>query len=145
MSTDANKALVRRYYDEVLNRGDLAVVDELLAPEFVSHAPSGATFGLEQYRQTIAMSRGAFPDLHVVVEAQLAEADRVVTRWTARGTHTGAFMGLPPSGRQVSVSAIHIHRIAGRRVVEHWEQIDALGLLQQLGALPAPGQAQPSR
>jgi len=139
VSEEENKAIVRRYYDEVLTGRNLKVADELFAPDFVSHSPSGKVVDLTTYLQAVSMSHSAFLDLNVTVEDQIAEGNRVVTRWTAHGTQTGIYMGIPPTGRELTVSAIHIHRLADGRLVEHWEQIDTFGALQQLGVLPTPG------
>ncbi len=137
---EANKALVRRVVEEAYNQGNLAVVDEVAAPDAVSHGtPPGWPAGVEGARQFIVMWRTAFPDIHSTIEDQIAQGDRVVTRWTARGTHQGEMMGIPPTGRPVTVSGMTINRISGGRVVEDWTVVDQLGLLQQLGALPAPG------
>ena len=128
-------ALVRRYYDEVLTGGRIEVLDELLAPGFFSHGGGGASADAAGYRAAVAATQTAFPDLAVRVEDQLADGDRVATRWTAEATHQGAYGGLEPTGRRVTVSAIHIHRVEGDRFAELWEEIDLLGLLRQLGAL----------
>src|ERR1700752_4120466 len=124
MSTEENKALLRRYYDEVLTGGNLAVIQELFIPELV-----------ERFLQAVTASRTAFPDLFVTVEDQLAEGDRVATRFTARGMHRGPFLGVPPTNKQVILSAIHIHRIENGKIAELWEEINLLSLLQQIGAL----------
>jgi len=129
------RALVRRYYDEVLGGRRAEVLDELLAPGFVGHGAGGASADPADYRAAVAATHAAFPDLHIRIEDQLADGDRVATRWTAEGTHRGAYGGLPPTGRRISVSAIHIHRVEGDRLAELWEEIDLLGLLRQLGAL----------
>lgn len=139
MSLDANKALVQRYYHEVLNQRNLALLDRLCAATFRSYLPDGSSATLEQYKQAVAVSLAAFPDLQVVLHDQIAEGDKVVTRWSAQGSHQGSFAGLPASGKSVTVSAIHIHRVSAARLVEHWEAIDLLGLLQQLGVVPPPG------
>jgi steroid delta-isomerase-like uncharacterized protein len=130
-----NKAIVRRYYDEVLTGRNLKVADELFAPDFVSHAASGKAVDLAIYLQSVGMSHTVFPDLRVTVEDQIAEGDKVVTRWKAHGTQTGPYMGISPTGRELMVSGIHIHHLTDGRLVEHWEQIDTLGVLQQLGVL----------
>ncbi len=129
MSIDDNKALLRRYYDEVLNAGRLDQIDALFAPDFVSHPDESDLAG---FKRGAAMSRAAFPDMHVTVEDQIAEGDKVVTRWTATATHQGPFAGLPPTGKPVTVRAIHIHRIRAGRIVELWEMIDLLALMRQL-------------
>ncbi len=136
---DDNKALVRRYYEEVLNGRDLSVVAELFAPAFVSYTPSGRSVDLAEYVRAIGVSHAALPNLHVTIEDQFAEGDRVVTRWSATGTHRGPFAGIAPTGKAITVTAMHIHRIADGKLAEHWEQFDLYGLLRQLGALPAPG------
>jgi len=142
MSTEDNKALVRRFYEEVINKKKTAAIDEFIDPNQVDHAaPPGIPGGIEGAKQTITMYLAAFPDLHFTVEDMIAEGDKVVARITARGTHQGTFMSIPPTGKQVTVTAIEIIRIAGSKFVEHWMELDALGLLQQLGAVPAPGQA----
>ncbi len=140
MSVEENKALVRRFVEEVQNRGDLAVLGELCAPDFVNHsAPPGVPPTREGLVQLTAVFRPAFPDGRMAIEDMLAERDKVVTRKTFRGTHQGDLMGLPPTGRRVEIGLIDIVRLEDGRVVEHWNAVDNLGLLQQLGAIPAPG------
>jgi steroid delta-isomerase-like uncharacterized protein len=136
-----NRMLVRRAIEEVYNRGDLAIVDELVASDFVIHSPSEEIHGPAGAKQFVAGLRAAFPDLHVTIEDQMADGDRVATRWTAGGTHTGAFQGIPPTGKQARMTGINIDRIANGKVVECWTNADELGLLQQLGVVPTPGQA----
>jgi steroid delta-isomerase-like uncharacterized protein len=143
MSTEQNKAAVRRMYEGVHNRGDWAVCDELLAPEFVDHAapPGNTSRGPESLKQTIGILRGAFPDLHNSVEDMVAEDDKVAFRVTSTGTHRGDFFGLPPTGRSFVQEQVHIVRLADGKFVEHWAARDDLGMMQQLGALPMPGQS----
>jgi steroid delta-isomerase-like uncharacterized protein len=139
-NSEGNKRLVRRIVDEAYNQGNLAIIEEVAAPDVVSHAaPPGWPAGVEGARQFIAMWRTALPDIHTTIDDQIAEGDRVVSRWTARGTHRGEMMGIPATGKAVTVSGITINRLSGGRVVEDWTVIDQVGLLQQLGALPAPG------
>ena len=141
MSTEQNKALIRRFYEEVLNKKNTAVIDELLDPNQVNHSlPPGMPADLEGSKQFIGMFLTGFPDLHFTVEDMIAEGDTVVARLTARGTHQGAFMGIPPTGKHVTVTAIDISRMAGGKSVEHWIEMDTLGMMQQLGVIPAPGQ-----
>ena len=135
MTTTANKALVTRYYDEVLNQRDLAALDDLLAPDFASWLPDGAKLGRAEYRRAVLASHQAFPDLVVEVLDQLAEGDKVATRWRASGTHRGPFAGIPATGRPVTITAMHLHRVADGKLTEHWEEIDLLRLLRQLGVL----------
>jgi steroid delta-isomerase-like uncharacterized protein len=135
-----NKALVRRGIEEVYNRGNLASVDEFAASDFVIHLPSEDINGPAGAKRYVAALRAAFPDLHITIEDQIAEGDRVVTRWTARGTHAGEFQGIPPTGKRGSMTGIDIDRVADGKVVECWVNSDDLGLLQQLGVIPVPGQ-----
>ena len=141
MSTEDNKALVRHFFEEVLNQGKLALIDELCAPDFVYHNASTTIRGREPYKQFLSMYLTAGPDLHFTIEDEVAEGDKVVTRYTTRGTHVGPFMGIPPTGKHVTVTGIAITRIAHGKVVEEWANADELGLLQQLGVVSAPGQA----
>jgi steroid delta-isomerase-like uncharacterized protein len=142
MSTEDNKALMRRWYEEVFNQKNIAAIDEFVAPNVVDHlVPPGMPGGIEGTRQGVNMYLTAFPDLHLTIEDMIAEGDKVVDRQTARGTHQGAFMGIPPTGKQVTVTAMNISRIADGKIVEHWVELDTLGMLQQLGVVPMPGQA----
>ena len=109
--SERNKAQVRRVIEEIYNRGDLAVVDELAASDLVIHASSQDIRGRDGAKQYVAALRAGFPDLHLTVEDQVAEGDMVVTRWTARGTHTGAFQGIPATGKAVRVAGTDIDRI----------------------------------
>ncbi len=142
--TEKNKALNRRFVEEVINQGDLDVIDELIDPGAVDHAaPPGFPTGREGAKHFATMTRSAFPDLHLTIEDMIAEGDKVVMRGTWSATHEGEFMGIPATGKQVTVSQIDISRVADGRMVEHWGQFDALGLMQQLGVVPPPGQAGP--
>lgn len=141
--SEQNKALERRLLEEVYGHGKLELIDELVASDFVGHgtAAEGGDQGREAYRGFVMQMRTAFPDLSMTVEDQIAEGDKVVTRFRARGTHLGAFQGIPPSGKQGEISGTIIDRIADGRVVECWSNTDDLGLLQQIGAVPAPEHA----
>lgn len=141
MSTEQNKALVRRL-EEVFNRGNISLVDELFAPDFVEHEelPPGIPPGREAVKQLTTMFRSAFPDFKATIDDIVAEGDKVVIRQTWSGTHKGEFMGVPPTGKSVSFGVIDIVRIAGGKLVEHWGQMDNMGMMQQLGAIPTPGQ-----
>lgn len=142
MSTEVNKASARRFYDEVFNKKNKAAIDEFIASNQVDHAAPPATpGGLAGARQTITMYLTAFPDLHFTVEDIIAEGDKVVARLAVRRTQQGAFMGIPPTGKQATSTAIDINRYVGGKSVEHWLEMDTLGLLQQLGVVPTPGQA----
>jgi len=128
--TEANKALVRRYFDEVLNQRRVQVFDDLADPNFVSYLASGDRVGLSIYKQAIAGSLTAMPDLQVTIQDQIAEGDKVVTRWTAKGTPQIEFAGIKPAGQAVTVTAIHIHRVQGHKLVEHWEAINLHSIKQ---------------
>ena len=133
------KGIARRFLEEAFNRGNLDVVDELVAPEFVNHdaALPEPVVGIEATKASIRGYRDAFPDMRMTVELQVAEGEQVVTQWTARGTHQGDLMGLAATGKQATVTGITIDRIVDGRIVESWTNWDTLGLLQQLGAVPA--------
>jgi steroid delta-isomerase-like uncharacterized protein len=141
MSAEDNKAIVRRVYEEVINKGNLNVADETLTSDYVYRSPGSPEFrGPDGFKQLITMYRTAFPDLHLDVDDLIAEGDTVVSRWTGRGTHQGELMGIPPTGKQVTVTGVVISRFSGGKAAEDWELIDTLGMLQQLGAIPAPEQ-----
>jgi steroid delta-isomerase-like uncharacterized protein len=114
-------------------------VDELVDPRYIGHSsqPGTETRGIEGYRHFVMAMRTAFPDLEVTVEDQIAEGDRVVSRWRATGTHLGVFFGVPPSGRRASTTGITIERIEHGKTIECWTNSDDLGLLSQIGAIPA--------
>ena len=135
--SEQNKARIRRVIEEVYNRGDLALVDEVAASELVIHAGSQDIRGREGAKQYVAALRAGFPDLRFTIEDQVAEGDMVVTRWTARGTHGGEFQGVPATGREVRMAGTDIDRIVGGKVVECWTHVDELGLMRQLGAVAA--------
>ena len=142
MSTEENKALVRRYLEEAWNKGNVGILDELMASDYSRYMSGPAKpLNREGQKQRITAFRKALPDLHLTIDDLVAEGDKVVFRITLRGTHQGAFMGVSPTGKPVTVTAIDIARFAGGKIVEHWGQMDSLGLMQQLGAVPAPGQA----
>jgi steroid delta-isomerase-like uncharacterized protein len=142
MSARENKTTVRRFVDEVQSGGNIDAIDELCSPEFVNHsAPPGVPSNCEGVKQLTAMFRQAFPDSYFTVEDMVAEGDKVATRKTFHGTHQGEFMGIPPTGQQVSIGLIDIVRIAGGQVVEHWSMVDNLGMMQQLGVIPGSRQS----
>ncbi len=141
MSLDENKALVRRYIEEVYNKGNVAAIDELLAHDFVHHfLPPGMGTDRESYKQFAAMHHAAFPDFHITVEDMVAEGDKVVCRWSGRGTHKGEFMRIAPTGKQVTERAMCLHRVEGGKVAESWVELDQLGMMQQLGVVPPLGE-----
>ncbi len=141
MSTEKNKAVIRRVFEEAMNKGDLAVADEGIASNYVFHGPVGQEFkGPEEFKQLVSMYRTAFPDLHCVIEDMVAEGDKVSARSTIRGTHKGNLMGIAPTGKQVTVTGIVIVRFVGGREVEAWSVMDLLSMMQQLGVVPPMGQ-----
>jgi len=142
MSTEENKAVARRVLKELFNQGDLDLVDEIIAPDFVQHDPamSEDLRGPEEFKGYISMYRSAFPDIHIEVEDQLAEGDRVATRWTSTGTHEGELMGIASTGNRVTVAGMDISRISGGKIEESWSNYDLMGMMQQLGVIPSPEQ-----
>jgi predicted ester cyclase len=142
VSTEENKALVRRFVDEVQSAGNIDAIDEICSPEFVNHsALPGVPPNCEGVKQLAVMFRQAFPDSYFTVEDMMAEGDKVATRKTFHGTHEGEFMGIPPTSRRVSMGLIDIVRIADGRVVEHWSMGDNLGMMQQLGVIAQQGES----
>lgn len=140
MSIEENKALVRRWIEEVYNKKNVAVIDEVLAPNLIHHdLPPGMKSGIEGYKQLYSMLLSAFPDYNNTIEDMIAEGEKVVLRFFWTGTHKGEFMGIAPTGKQVTVKVMSMHRIEGGKVVENWGQVDQLGLMQQLGVIPIPG------
>jgi steroid delta-isomerase-like uncharacterized protein len=140
--SEENKALVRRSFEEVFNEGNLDAVEEIFAPDYVLHDPTSpeeirGTEGISQY---VSMYRTAFPDLQQTIEEQIAEGEKVATRLTGRGTHQGELMGISPTGNRVEAPGIVINRISGGKIAESWANYDAMGMMQQIGAIPPPGQ-----
>ncbi len=143
MATEENKATFRRYVEEVSNKGNLDRVDEIF-DRYVSHQPDGHTEqrGPEDVKRFIGEFREAFPDFHSTIEDQIAEGDKVATRWTMRGTHQGEFRGIAPTGNKITVTGIGIFRFSEEgKVAESWDNFDQLGMMQQLGVIPMPEQA----
>jgi steroid delta-isomerase-like uncharacterized protein len=135
--TEQHKDLTRRFYDEVLSKGDVDLIPELCSEDIVDHeAPPDMPQGIEGVQAFVQMFRQAFPDLQVVVEDELAEGDRVACRVRYTGTHEGEFMGVAPSGNRIDVEVIDIARIVDGKCVEHWGVTDNMGLMQQIGAMP---------
>ena len=141
MTTEQNKALVRKLIEEVFNRGNMGVVEELFSPNFVEseELPPGTPAGKEGVKQMVVMLHSAFPDFKATVEDILAEGDKVVVRQTWSGTQKGEWMGVPPTGRHVSIGVIDIIQMVDGKFVEHWGQMDSMGMMVQLGAIPMPG------
>ena len=140
MSTEENKTLLRRTY-EAVNQGNLTAFFEQFTPDFVLRNGSLTIQGLDAFKQLEAMLLAALPDIHYTVEDLLAEGNKVAVRLTVTGTHRGVFLGIPPTGKHTTVTESAISRIVGGKIAEHWSETDMLGLLQQLGVIPPPGQA----
>ena len=136
-SSENGRTIARRFTEDLWDKGELPVADEIIAADFVDHDPvSGQRSGLDGYKEMVGAFRAAFPDLRVKNEDVIVEGDKVVARWTARGTHRGALMNIPPTGRQVTLKGVDILRIEGGKIAERWGEFDALGMLQQLGVVP---------
>ena len=143
MASEENKAVFRRYVEEVGNEGRLELADEIF-DRYLAHQADGSVLerGPEDVKRFMGEFRQAFPDFHSTVEDQIAEGDRVVTRWTMRGTHEGEFRGIPPTGSKLEITGIGIFRFSEGKVVESWDNFDQLGMMRQLGAIPSSGQSQ---
>jgi steroid delta-isomerase-like uncharacterized protein len=142
MSAENNKALVRRYFEDAWNKHNPAVVDQIYAADFVDRSPDipGIAHTRDGLKQFMGVYLRAFPDARITIEDQLVDGDRVVTRWTGYGTQTGEFMEMAPSGKKVAVPGVQIDRFSDGKIVEEWTLFDQLGMLQQLGAVPATKQ-----
>jgi steroid delta-isomerase-like uncharacterized protein len=139
MSTETNKALARRVFEEVLNGRNLDLLDELVVPDYLEHNPlPGQGSGINGIRDRYTMLFNAF-DFHFDVDDVIAEADRVVLRWTHNGTHVGPFLGMPTTGRSYRTTGIEIWRVEEGKLAEHWDVVDVFGQLVQLGLIPSPG------
>jgi steroid delta-isomerase-like uncharacterized protein len=138
-----SKAVVRRFLEDVFEGGDLDLIDEIFAPDYVLHDPvlPEEVRGPEGMRRYVSMYRGAYPDTAFTIEDQISDGDEVVTRWTGQGTHEGELMGIPPTGNRVTVTGIEVDRVVNGRIEETWVIYDALGMMQQLGVAPAPDTA----
>ncbi len=131
--SDENRALVERFYDEVISGGNIDALDELMAPDFTEHgAPPGLPAGREGFKQFVSVLRSAFPDFRWSVDDWTVDGDKVVARGGGRGTHRGDFLGVPPTGRPAEWTAIHIFRVQDGKLVERWSEVDVGGLLERL-------------
>ena len=138
---EENKAIIRRFFEEVWNEKNINVIDEVIAAEQVDHSlPPGLPAGVEGVKMFVGMYLNAFPDTQMTIEDQIADGDRVVTRWRATGTHKGELMGIPATGKQMSITGIDINVVSGGKSVEHWGEFDQMAMMQQLGVAPAPGE-----
>jgi steroid delta-isomerase-like uncharacterized protein len=141
MSAD-NKAIVRRLYQEVWNKRKFEVMSEIISPSHALQAPniSGSSIGPEAYKRQVLSFLAGYPDLHWTIEDIIAEKDKVVACWTISGTHKGDYMGIPATNKKISVDGITVHLIANGKIMDSYSNWDALGLMRQLGAVPALGQ-----
>ena len=136
MSIEQNKAIARQHYEKT---ADLEAAFALVSPGVVFHTLPGLPPTYEGWYQAHSMFLAAFPDMQVTIEDEIGEGDKVVTRWTLHGTHQGELMGIPATHQHVSVNGISTDRIANGKVIEHWAELDILGMMQQLGVIPGPG------
>ena len=140
MSTESNKAVARRFLEEVFGQGKLAVADEIVALDHVDRGPGtlpGLPHGPEGSKMLVMVYRNAIPDIHFTIDEQIAEGDKVVTRWTGHGTHKGELAGIPATGKSATVTGIGVDRIVNGKIVESWGLFDQFGMLQKLGVIPA--------
>lgn len=138
MSMETNKAIIRRLYDELFNKGDLSVADELHAADFVYHEFGLPAIGLEEYKKRNSVFFRAVPDRKVSIEDLIAEGDKVVARATMRARQTGDLPGIPATGKPVTATSIIVYRISQGKIVEEWESWDQVGMLQQFGVSRLP-------
>ena len=138
MSLDQNKAVVRRFVDEVQNRHNTDAIEEFFSPDIADHSGMAAKQGIEGIREFFVSVFAAFPDIRFTIHDQVAEGDKVVTRKTFRATHQGDFLGLSATGKSVEVEVIDIFRVSEGKLVEHWALADQHGMLQQMGVVPPP-------
>jgi len=136
VSSEENKAIFRRYVEEVGNEGNLEVADEIFS-SYLAHQSDGSVLerGPEDVKKFMGEFREGFPDFHTTIEDQIAEGDRVVTRWRMKGTHRGEFRGIAPTGAELDVTGIGIFRFSDGKVVESWDNFDQLGMMRQLGVV----------
>ena len=138
MSVEENRKVIRRYFEEVWNSGDLSVLDEIVDPAYINHSPStpGTVQGPDDLKPVISVLRRAFPDLRFTIEDEVYEGDKVAIRCTMHGTHLGgSVFGMAPTGNVIKVNQIQIDRIVNGKIVEHWKQTDDLGMMRQLGVM----------
>ncbi|MBI4790833.1 MAG: ester cyclase [Chloroflexi bacterium] len=138
MSTEQNKAIARRYIEELWNQNNLAVIDEIIAPDLVGHAGAQTFRGADTLRQRAKNLRAIYSDVRFTLEDQIAEADKALLRWTFRARHTGEYMGAKPTGKEVVATGMNLFRLANGKIAEIWVESDDLGELQQLGIVTLP-------
>ncbi len=136
--SEGNKFVIRRSFEELWNKGNLSLADELFDPNYAHHDPSTPDVGRgpEGEKKRVALYRTAFPDLRLTIEDVIAEGQTVMARWSCRGTHKGDLSGIAPTGKQITILGVSIARFTNGKMVEGWVNWDALGLMQQLGVVP---------
>ena len=141
MPAEENKAIMRRYFG-VFEQGNIDLLDELLASDYLNHTPATPEVPTdpEGVKGVVSMFRAGIPDLRVVVEDMIAEGDKVATRYTLEGTHGGELFGVPPTGQRLSIKSISVERVSEGKIREHWRITDSLEMMQQLGLVPESGQ-----
>jgi steroid delta-isomerase-like uncharacterized protein len=141
VSAEENKAIMRRYFS-VFEQGNIDLLDELLAPDYVNHTPATPDLptGPEGVKGVVSMFRSGMPDLKVVIEDMIAEGDKVATRYTLEGTHEGELFGVPPTGQRLSIKSFTVERVSDSKIRDHWRVSDNLDMMQQLGIFPPPGE-----
>ena len=142
MATEENKALVHRFVEEFWNEGKTNAADELMAPDAEIHMPTGEVLNPDELKIFVGTWRESFPDWHSTFEELIAEEDRVAERWTGRGTHLGELQGIPPTGKRVEAPGSVFYRIVDGRIVEFRGQLDMMSLMQQLGVISSPQEAE---
>jgi steroid delta-isomerase-like uncharacterized protein len=140
MSAEESKAIMRRFW-EVWEQGNVELLDELLAPEYINHtlAAPDLPSGPQGVKEVVSMFRSGIPDLKVVIEDMIAEGDKVATRYALEGIHRGELFGVPPTGKHLSIKSMTVERLSEGKIVEHWRVTDELDMMRQLGAIGAPG------
>jgi steroid delta-isomerase-like uncharacterized protein len=137
--TQENSALIRRWFEEVWNKGRMEAIDEMASPDIVGHgqAQHDTDIGMAEFKPFVVALRNAFPDMKVVIDQTIEQGDKVVARWTSTMTHKGEFLGFAPTGKKATITGTSIQRISNGKIVEGWDNWDQLGLLVQIGAVPA--------
>ncbi|MGD8766107.1 MAG: ester cyclase [Desulfobacteraceae bacterium] len=138
MSTEINKTIIHRLILEVWSQGDMALLAEIVAPDFLDHTTTGDVSGSENFKNLVVAFRTAFPDIKLSINDMIAEGDKVMARWAALGTHKGEFLGNAASDNHISITGVHIYRLTNEKLVERWGNWDQLGLMQQIGIIPTP-------
>jgi steroid delta-isomerase-like uncharacterized protein len=136
MSAEQQKMIIQHWVEEAWNNGNLAVADEVYSADYFLHDPARPIQGTEALKHFVSTFQTGYPDLHVTVEDMISQGDKLVWRYTVRGTHKGEFMGIAPTGKPITLTGILISRFVDGKVVEDWNNYDALGMLQQLGVIP---------